>query len=83
MIVRVTELNESYKRLIEVHNLIGEKIKFVVNSKTGFLVSSLEEIGGGGFGLTVEVNGKRQTVKAKFGESAEDTVNSLINTHSP
>jgi len=78
------DINKAYTKLMEVHNLIGENIKYAMDSTTGFLVSSLEEIGEGGFGIEVEVTGNRFITKSKYGESILNTINranELAKTH--
>lgn len=80
VVVRVVEndLKQAYEKLAEVHSLIGAKAKLAFDSRAGFLVSSPQELGTGGFKLTIEENGKERVVEAKFGASVKDTIDLLI-----
>eukprot|EP00826_Nyctotherus_ovalis_P055530 TRINITY_DN7382_c0_g1_i1.p2 TRINITY_DN7382_c0_g1~~TRINITY_DN7382_c0_g1_i1.p2 ORF type:complete len:124 (+),score=21.70 TRINITY_DN7382_c0_g1_i1:478-849(+) len=66
------DINKAYARLIEIHNQIGEKLKYAIDPTAGFLVSSPEEIGAA-FGIELQATA-RLSVKANFGESVVDTI---------
>lgn len=66
------DINKAYARLMEVHNQIGEKLKYAIDPTAGFLVSSPEEIGAG-FGIELEA-AARLKFRANFGESIVDAI---------
>jgi hypothetical protein len=68
------DLTKAYARLMEVHNQICNKLKYALDSISGFLVSSLDEIGEGGFGIELQTT-NRFTVRSKYGESVKETIN--------
>ena len=69
---------EAYAKLAEVHNAIDDKVKFARDAKAGFLVSSPDEIGTGGFGIWCvrKEDEKKVKLRAKFGETVMDVIHS-------
>jgi len=80
MIVQIVDndLNEAYKRLMEIHNLIGTKVMYAVDSKAGFLVTAPEGIGTGSFAIEIQSKGKRLIQRAKYGSTINQAIEFLL-----
>lgn len=73
------DLNQAYKRLAELHNLIGEKLEYASDPKAGFLVSLPTEIGAGRFAIEVETKeGEKFSARTLHGSSIVQNVNSVL-----
>jgi len=64
---------------MDLHNLIGTKLKYAADAKVGFLVSFPEEIGVGGFGIEIEANNQKITSRTRYGSTILETINSAFN----
>lgn len=78
IICKLGDLSQTYTRLVELHNLIGNKLEYAFDSKAGFLVSFPEEIGDGGFTIELEAKGEKFKAKTKYGSTIIENVNSII-----